>query len=146
MPSEYGQRLAPYFPFQPSYWRGAKPPAGPSAAAQSGMGEAAAANAAAPPTEGKGGAAVAVRRLCKDFATTDGCVKRAVDGLSLDVQAGQVTALLGASAAPVWIAPDLAANCSSAAPCILLQGKARAWHDLPRKLSGSCCRDKQAGS
>ncbi|KAK9842270.1 hypothetical protein WJX81_003820 [Elliptochloris bilobata] len=50
-----------------------------------------------PPRSDEGGAAVAVavRGLRRDFATTDGGVKRALDGLTLDVRADQVTALLG---------------------------------------------------
>ena len=89
VPSGYGQRLSWCFPFLPSYWRGAatgtteKPSAGISSRDML-LAE-----------DHSGSAAVAIRHLCKDFRTTDGYTKRAVDDLSLNVAASQVTALLG---------------------------------------------------
>jgi hypothetical protein len=44
---------------------------------------------------GTQGPAVAIRNLRKVFRTTDGGLKAAVDGLQLDVERGQITALLG---------------------------------------------------
>ena len=96
LPTEYGQRLPLYFPFQPSYWRGAKPAAGAGLHDSSFVHAPAVLGDIGPAVSGKSEPAVAIRGLCKDFATTDGCLKRALDGLTLDVQAGQVTALLGA--------------------------------------------------
>ena len=94
MPNEYGQRLPFYFPFSPGYWRNShqKPQASSALpeAAQNG-----AVHAEGPDTNKGGGVAVAIRGLTKVFATTDGCSKRAVDGLTLDVHTNQVTALLG---------------------------------------------------
>lgn len=88
--SGYGQSLPWYFPVLPSYWR---PTAAPAPGRSKSVGDQTA--------EGESGdlaaAAVAIRHLCKDFVTTDGTVKRAVDDLSLDVPAQQVTALLGES-------------------------------------------------
>ncbi len=88
VPSGYGQRLPWYFLVSPSYWRrsigGASKP-GAKAASEEGplLGDA------------SGDAAVTIRHLCKDFKTTDGYTKRAVDDLSLDVAGSKVTALLG---------------------------------------------------
>lgn len=88
--SGYGQSLPWYFPVLPSYWRPlAAPGRSRSVSGQSadgGSGDLAGVDAA-----------VAIRHLCKDFVTTDGTVKRAVDDLSLDIPAQQVTALLGES-------------------------------------------------
>ena len=36
-----------------------------------------------------------ISNLHKHFRTTDGRVKHAVDGLSMDIQSGQITGLLG---------------------------------------------------
>ncbi|BDA45751.1 probable ATP-binding cassette sub-family A member 3 [Coccomyxa sp. Obi] len=86
--SGYGQSLPWYFPVMPSYWRHlAAPGRSKSVSGESADGG----------SEDLAGveAAVAIRHLCKDFVTTDGAVKRAVDDLSLDVPAQQVTALLG---------------------------------------------------
>jgi hypothetical protein len=87
MPSGYGQQQPWYFPVLPSYWR--RSDVGGSSK-----------RAGAPEDEADGpqqsGVAVAVRHLTKDFATSGGSVKRAVDDLTLDVAAEQVTALLGA--------------------------------------------------
>ncbi len=94
MPKEYGQRLPFYFPFSPGYWRGsgAKKPQSSAAAPELAQNGAVSAGG----TDAKGeGVAVAIRGLCKVFATTDGCAKRAVDNLTLDVRTNQVTALLG---------------------------------------------------
>ena len=89
VPSGYGQRLSWCFPFLPSYWRGtsnstAEKPSAGTLSRDMLLAE-----------EHSGSAAVAIRHLCKDFRTTDGYTKRAVDDLSLDVAASQVTALLG---------------------------------------------------
>lgn len=118
LPGDVGQRLPPHFFLLPSYWRPWRPRA---AAAKSAAhtatdaslggaepllgGGAHRANFGAEdgghPAGGGGGGgggvvAVAVRGLRRDFSTTDGGVKRALDGLTLDVYADQVTALLGA--------------------------------------------------
>lgn len=91
VPSGYGQRLPWYFLASPSYWRrntgGGMPKLGGKAASGEGalLGEAAE------------DAAVVIRHLCKDFQTTDGYTKRAVDDLSLEVAGSKVTALLGES-------------------------------------------------
>ena len=90
VPSGHGQRRPRYFPFLPSYWRGHAVGSNsrkPGAGAPSGEGLL--------PQETSGSAAVAIRHLCKDFRTTDGYTKRAVDDLSLDVASSKVTALLG---------------------------------------------------
>ena len=90
VPSGYGQRRPWYFPVLPSYWRGhvrGGSSRKPGACASSGEGLL--------PQETSGSAAVAIRHLCKDFWTTDGYTKRAVDDLSLDVASSKVTALLG---------------------------------------------------
>jgi hypothetical protein len=120
LPGDVGRRLPPHFFLLPSYWRprGARGAAGKAADAAAGMqplpeAEALLSGGQAPGSGGHagngvefdsggdgGGAAVAVaiRGLRRDFATTDGGVKRALDGLSLDIYDGQVTALLGAAA------------------------------------------------
>ena len=93
VPREYGQRLPFYFPLLPGYWRGGGPkPQAPAALPE--LAQNGAVHAGGPDGKG-GGVAVAVRGLCKVFATTDGCSKRAVDDLTLDVRTNQVTALLG---------------------------------------------------
>ncbi len=92
--SGYGQSLPWYFPFLRSYWR----PSARHSGAKSTQGLAVdeALGASAGLGDGSAGEpAVAIRHLCKDFATTDGALKRAVDNLTLDVPAQQVTALLG---------------------------------------------------
>lgn len=89
MPSGYGQRLSWRFPFLPSYWRGASNSTAEKPSAGTLSGDMLLAE------EHSGSAAVAIRHLCKDFRTTDGYTKRAVDDLSLNVAASQVTALLG---------------------------------------------------
>ena len=86
--SGYGQSLPWYFPVLPSYWR---PLAAPGRSKSVGGTADGGAEGDLAGVE----AAVAVRHLCKDFVTTGGTVKRAVDDLSLDVPAQQVTALLG---------------------------------------------------
>ena len=91
VPSGYGQRRPWYFLVQPSYWRGH---AGGGSSRK--LGASAPAGERLLSQETSGSAAVAIRHLCKDFQTTDGCTKRAVDDLSLDVASSQVTALLGA--------------------------------------------------
>ena len=54
-------------------------------------------------------AAMTIRHLCKDFKTTDGYTKRAVDDLNLDVAGSKVTALLGASPLRLaWNSSELA--------------------------------------
>ena len=90
MPSGYGQKRPWYFPVLPSYWRGH---AGGSSSRKSGAGVPPGGRLL--PQETSGSAAVAIRHLCKDFRTTDGYTKRAVDDLSLDVASSKVTALLG---------------------------------------------------
>lgn len=47
------------------------------------------------------GNCVAMRDLRKDFQTPTG-IKKAVDGLSLTLYSGQITALLGHNGAGVW--------------------------------------------
>lgn len=116
LPSEFGQRLPPHFFLLPSYWRqrgGAQP--GAKAAGQetlvpgltdpllAGEADLENGNAERPGSGPEAGldsdglaVAVAIRGLRRDFATTDGGVKRALDGLTLDVYADQITALLGA--------------------------------------------------
>ncbi len=44
---------------------------------------------------GKDHVAVSINNLRKEFTTTDGGVKAAVDGLDLNIYKGQITALLG---------------------------------------------------
>lgn len=44
---------------------------------------------------GDGEAAISISKLRKQFRTTDGGLKNAVDGLDLDIYRGQITALLG---------------------------------------------------
>ena len=94
MPKEYGQRLPFYFPFSPTYWCNGSPRAQTSLASSPQAAHSGAVNAEG--RDGKSaGVAVAIRGLCKVFTTTDGCSKRAVDNLTLDVCTNQVTALLG---------------------------------------------------
>ncbi|KAL4853959.1 ATP-binding cassette sub-family A member 3 [Chlorella vulgaris] len=93
MPSDVGQQLHWTFPLSADYWRqqwrglsAARRP--PAAAWESDEEE----------EEGSrhgGGAAVRIVGLRKVFRTTDGMDKVAVDGLSLEIPAGQITALLG---------------------------------------------------
>ena len=90
VPSGYGQRRPWYFPVLPSYWRGH---AGGSSSSKLGAGTPSGEGLLSQETSGS--AAVAIRHLCKDFRTTDGYTKRAVDDLSLDVASSKVTALLG---------------------------------------------------
>jgi len=114
LPGDVGRRLPPHFFLLPSYWRphaagraaGKAADAGPEAEAllpgahAPGSGSYSGNGVEFDSGGGGGGAAVAVaiRGLRRDFATTDGGVKRALDGLSLDIYDGQVTALLGAAA------------------------------------------------
>ena len=89
VPSGYGQRLPWYFLFSPSYWRGGTGRTGPKLGAKAAPEEGALLGGA------PGDAAVSIRHLCKDFQTTDGYTKRAVEDLNLDVAGSKVTALLG---------------------------------------------------
>ncbi len=109
LPSDVGQRLPPHFFLLPSYWRPrqprtttAKSAAHTAADASVGAAEPLLCGGAASGAQGghpagdiSGDVAVAVRGLRRDFATTDGGVKHALDGLTLDVFPDQVTALLG---------------------------------------------------
>jgi len=95
VPSGYGQRLPWYFPVSPSYWKGTAS----GKAEKLGSGTLSGDRLLSEETSGK--AAVAIRHLCKDFKTTDGYTKRAVDDLSLDVAGSKVTALLGGSSLTV---------------------------------------------
>jgi hypothetical protein len=92
VPSGYGQRLSWCFPVLPSYWRGTSNSVAEKPSAHGLSGDTLLAG------ERLGSAVVAIRHLCKDFRTTDGYMKQAVDDLSLDVAASQVTALLGETA------------------------------------------------
>ena len=86
MPSEIGANLPWNFPFKRSYWSGGKQTrkaAGSAANEQQRF--------ASQP-----GLAVSIRNLRKVFETTEGVPKAAVDGLSLDISQGEITALLGA--------------------------------------------------
>eukprot|EP00891_Asterochloris_glomerata_P006032 jgi/Astpho2/6032/e_gw1.00084.157.1_t len=89
-PSDVGQRQPWYFFVLPSYWSEGKPTGDPAVGAHK---EANALSLLLRPTAGA--AAVRISDLHKDFRTTDGRVKHAVDGLSLDIQSGQITGLLG---------------------------------------------------
>lgn len=89
VPSGYGQRLPWYFLCSPSYWRRGAGRTEPKLGAKAAPEDRALLEGAS------GDAAVSIRHLCKDFATTDGYTKRAVDDLSLDVAGSKVTALLG---------------------------------------------------
>lgn len=96
--SDYGQRLPWYFPFQRSYWRPSSRPGNskPPGAGAGGAADDEAADGA------RADVAIAIKRLCKDFGTTDGATKRAVDNLTLDVPAQQITALLGELFLKIW--------------------------------------------
>lgn len=98
--SGYGQSLPWYFPVMPSYWR----PSAASRGAKAVQGQAATEALDGSADGANGEVAVAIRHLCKDFQTTDGAIKRAVDNLTLDVPSHQVTALLGEiiAASPLW--------------------------------------------
>ena len=128
LPSEFGQRLPPHFFLLPSYWRqcgGAQPgakaagrdtltpgPTDPLLAGEADLENGGAEGPGPGPGAGVGSSgaavAVAIRGLRRDFATTDGGVKRALDGLTLDVYADQITALLGARR----LAPPAVVLCS----------------------------------
>jgi len=95
VPSGYGQRLPWYFPVLPSYWKFNTTGKAEKLGSETLSGD----RVLSEETSGK--AAVAIRHLCKDFKTTDGYTKRAVDDLSLDVAGSKVTALLGVSSLTV---------------------------------------------
>ena len=86
MPSEVGANLPWNFPFKRSYWSGGKQTA--KAAGSAGNEQ----QRFASQTD----LAVSIRNLRKVFKTTEGVPKAAVDGLSLDISQGEITALLGA--------------------------------------------------
>ena len=85
IPGPRGQRLPWYFPFLPSYWR----PADPLSESPESQPLSSGADAADP------SAAVSIRHLHKVFAAAGGAKTHALDGLSLDMHHGQITALLG---------------------------------------------------
>ena len=89
IPSEVGQNLPWYFPFQYSYW--CKRPSPAKDANISGSAASASDLHSADST-----LAVSIVDLQKVFSTTEGIPKRAVDGLTLDIYQSQITALLGA--------------------------------------------------
>lgn len=97
MPRDVGQRLPWYFVLQPSYWRGdaliTKMVRADFGAPQEAPHTAATPDAAS--DTATDAPAVHLLQLTKLFRTTDGTVKRAVDALSLDVNRGEITALLG---------------------------------------------------
>lgn len=93
MPSDVGQRMPWAFPLSPAFWRERW---GTDSSSATGGGAPGPSHGLAHGSSGSGGeAAVRVLGLRKVFRTTDGMDKVAVDGLSLDIPRGQVTALLG---------------------------------------------------
>ncbi len=90
-PSEVGSKLPWNFVFQRAFWRDC----GHSRAQASKAGDAPLGWDEDIPGAGGRGPAVAIRGLRKVFKTTDGGLKAAVDGLQLDVERGEITALLG---------------------------------------------------
>ena len=107
LPQGCGQRLAPWFPLLPSYWRGG----GLSSGGDSGGAAAAAAGGSLADGRGgggghsSGGSAISVRGLAKVFASPGGGKAGgaggvvALDGLTFDARRGAVTALLGQNGA-----------------------------------------------
>jgi hypothetical protein len=101
LPSTYGQRLPPWFPFQRAYWRGGQqappggPPQAPDAARTDERALAGAAAGRSQRRQGAGDVAVQTVRLRKEFAATGGGAKVAVAGVDLSMRRGRVTALLG---------------------------------------------------
>ncbi|XP_053381131.1 cholesterol transporter ABCA5-like [Mercenaria mercenaria] len=99
IPGEYGPRQPPWYIVSPSYWCRKSTTAGsftnqrfsPFAYNSDKDGDA---NIEKVSDEMKDKIAVSIDRLTKVFATSDGKVN-AVDGLSLDIYEGQITALLG---------------------------------------------------
>ena len=87
---DLGQTLPFYFPFQPSYWRSHHDSCSPGQDTLPNGSE-----HATESTQSGERAAVAIDNMHKVFPTTDGKGKRALDGWSLDVYHGQITALLG---------------------------------------------------
>ena len=85
MPSEVGANLPWNFPFKRSYWSGGK-----QTTKAAGSAEDEQQRFASQPD-----LAVSIRNLRKVFRTTEGVPKAAVDGLSLDISQGDITALLG---------------------------------------------------
>ena len=91
MPTDVGQQLPFYFPFQPSYWGCCSTIASSSSKTLDDNPE------AQPLTPLRAGTipAVSIQHLCKDFHTSSGGTKHAVDDLSLELHEGDITALLG---------------------------------------------------
>lgn len=92
LPQQHGQTLPPWFPLMPSYWRAGKSSSQPHSSTQD--------EAWQPLLDRAGGAApagatVQVRDLRKVFHSSEGSVRMAVEGLTLDMCAGRITALLG---------------------------------------------------
>ena len=96
LPSCQAQPRLWYFPFTRAYWA---PPADPATLPQLGAPapRSPGLSPTAGPAPGAGAPAPAVRieHLSKEFRTTDGAVKVAVDDLCLEVYPGEATALLG---------------------------------------------------
>ena len=90
LPGDVGAALPWNFAFKQSYWRSSKVKRKRVAAANGGQDDEA---LLGPGSE----EAVSIRSLRKVFETTDGSQKAAVDGLSLEIQKEEITALLGES-------------------------------------------------
>lgn len=92
LPQQHGQTLPPWFPLMPSSWRAGKSSSQANSSSQDETRQPLLdrAGGAAP-----GGASVQVRDLRKVFHSSEGSVRVAVEGLTLDMCAGRVTALLG---------------------------------------------------
>ena len=93
VPSDIGQNLPFYFPLLPSYWRCSSPTNSPPKP----PGDTPESHRLRTAASEEYSTAVSIQNLTKTFRTTEGGEKHAVDGLSLDMYQGQITALLGHS-------------------------------------------------
>ena len=94
VPSEVGQNLPFYFPFLHSYWRESFNGDSTSTRKPLDGGEPASHPLRSAASE-ECSVAVSIQGLTKIYATSGGGQKHALDGLSLDMYQGHVTALLG---------------------------------------------------
>lgn len=98
MVSDVGQSLPWYFPFQPSYWQGQHSQAGAGMSPFKPTGssdESLASHRLRSASSEECTVAVSIQGLTKVYQSSQGDRKYALDGLTLDMYQGHVTALLG---------------------------------------------------
>jgi len=155
VPSEVGSNLSWNFIFKSGFWRGCGHRPAPASKARGvplGWDEEV-------PGAGGEGPAVAIHGLRKVFKTTDGGLKAAVDGLQLDVERGEITALLGNLAAVLdchsvpavqvrgwcWMGGGRGQTAKEGGRHVVLPGTARAPDILPRAISRRLLTAPQGG-